>query len=116
MLCVCMPRCSQSHLIPHLGLQAGPAFILRQAAKRRFGGPGGTAAAKIVQNVHKIDVGIVRRVIWVKILMDITVGKVLRTHIIEMVGYLQFPPVCDDIFVAGVFDFFLEPIELVNGI
>ncbi len=70
----------------------------------------------VLKNVHVIYECVVRRIVRIKILMDITVGKVLRTHIIEMVGYLQFSPVCDDIFVAGVFDFFLEPIELVNGI
>ena len=48
----------------------------------------GTTAVKIIQDIHKVYIRVVRRVIRIKILMHIAVSKIFCAHIIKMVRCL----------------------------
>ena len=52
----------------------------------------------------------------IEVLMHIAVGKPLRTHIIEVVRGLQFPPSVRYIRIAAFVNRLLQGVELLKGI
>jgi hypothetical protein len=75
-----------------------------------------TAAVEVIQDIHEVDIRIIRGIIGVKVLVYVAVSKVLCAHVVEMVGNLQFSPVCNDVVVAGTFDPGLQLVKLGEGI
>ena len=58
---------------------------MRQVAEYRAACLLGTAVLEIVQDVHKVNVRVVRRIIGVEVFVYIAIGKIFCAHIIEMV-------------------------------
>ena len=48
----------------------------------------GTTALEIIQDIHEVYIGVIRRVIGIKIFMHIAVSKIFCAHIIKMVRCL----------------------------
>ena len=56
-------------------------------------GPG----AEVVEDVHEIDVAVVGGVVGVEVLVDVAVGEILCTHVVEVVAALEATPVAEEV-------------------
>ena len=75
--------------------------------------------SQIVQDVHEIDVRVVRTVVRAEVLVDVAVRPVLGAHVIEVIAGGELAPILEDVFVTagmGFLDRALELVELGGGI
>ena len=67
-------------------------------------------ATNTVEDVHVIDVCIIRGLVGIEVLMHIPVGEPLGTHVVEVVGGLKLTPVLNQFLVAAFQDGFAQGI------
>ena len=90
--------------------------VLRNLANRGRGRMFDAPQVQVTEDIHKVNVRIVWRIVGIEILMHVPVREILCAHIIEMVRGLEFTPVADKLGVAGTFYLLFETIQLVNGV
>ncbi len=55
----------------------------------------------IVEDIHEVDVAVVGGVVGGEVFVDIAVGPILGTHVVEVVAGGEFSPIGEDVFDFG---------------
>src|SRR5688500_15140000 len=67
----------------------------------------------VVEDVHEVDVAVVRAFVRAEVLMHVAVGPVLRAHVVEVVARRQLSPVVEQLLVALLPQRAFELVQLV---
>jgi len=63
---------------------------------------------EVIQHIHERDEGIIRAIIRVEVLMDVSISEPFSAHVVEMVACLKLAPVIYELLVSSCHNLLLK--------